>query len=129
MEKSNSDWIVSCQEPEVLKKFPGPVAWVNQCLRCGEEEPVLGGPVAVMIYQAKLFIKMHRHCRASRPCMTGRKGGTNGYERWSDSTARENKTADAGRKEIFQTDGVKGDGEADGQKATEGRTKRTVSMW
>jgi len=63
MKKSNNDWIVSCQKAEVLKKFPGPVAWVNQCLRCGREEPVFMGPVPVAIYQSRLFIKMHRQCK------------------------------------------------------------------
>ena len=64
MKKSNNDWIVSCQQAEVLEKFSGPVVWVNQCLRCGQEEPVFTGPVPVTIYQSKLFIKMHRHCKA-----------------------------------------------------------------
>ena len=63
MKKSNTDWIVSCCKPEVLKRFYGPVLWVNQCLRCGREEPVFMGQVPVAIYQSKLFIKMHRHCK------------------------------------------------------------------
>ena len=56
------DWIFSSQQEEVLKKYPGPVVWVNQCKKCGTEEPVYQGPVDVAIYQSKKFISTHGRC-------------------------------------------------------------------
>ena len=61
-----ADWIFSIQGPGVLKKYPGPVAWVNWCKRCGREEPVYQGPLDVAIYQSKQFIKIHKGCKGGR---------------------------------------------------------------
>jgi predicted nucleotidyltransferase len=60
------DWIFSSQQEAVLKKYPGPVVWVNQCKRCGIEEPVYQGPLDVAIYQLRKFISIHRGCREKR---------------------------------------------------------------
>ena len=71
MEKSNFDWIVCCQEAEVLKKFSGPVVWVNQCLRCGQEEPVFTGPVPVRSTRASYLSKCTDTVRHDDTAMVG----------------------------------------------------------
>jgi hypothetical protein len=59
----NADWIVSIQHPEVLKKYTGPVVWINRCERCGEEEPVYAGPVDNAVNQGHKFIQRHKYCK------------------------------------------------------------------
>jgi len=59
------DWIFVRQDPEVLKKYNGPVVWVNWCKRCGTEEPTYEGPLDVAIYQSKQFRSIHKGCKCA----------------------------------------------------------------
>lgn len=60
-----NDWIIVSQRDEDLRRYPGPVVWINQCLRCHREQPAYEGNVDVLIYQAKQFIKFHSQCKKS----------------------------------------------------------------
>ncbi len=58
------DWIVINQQTEILKKYPGPVVWVNQCQRCDGEEPVYQGPLDIALFASKRFLQFHKDCKA-----------------------------------------------------------------
>lgn len=60
------DWLISDQTPETVRRFPGPVIWVNRCLRCGAEEPVYEGRVETAIFQSRGFIEMHKRCKEAK---------------------------------------------------------------
>ena len=60
------DWIIILQDKIHLNKYPGPVVWVNKCLRCGQEEPTYSGPADVAIFQGQEFIKIHKSCKLKR---------------------------------------------------------------
>jgi hypothetical protein len=57
------DWIISSQNADDIRKYPGPVVWVSKCLRCGAEEPAYEGGMEVEILASKLFISSHKNCK------------------------------------------------------------------
>lgn len=63
--KTKQDWIIASQTKEDLRKFEGKVVWINQCKRCGREEPVYEGRLEVAISQMRSFIKIHKYCKAT----------------------------------------------------------------
>ena len=57
------DWIIVLLDELHLNKYPGPVIWINKCLRCGQEEPTYSGPIEIGMLQEKEFIKIHKDCK------------------------------------------------------------------
>jgi len=63
MTRKAIDWIICSQRVEDLRRYSGPVVWINECLRCGTEEPIYQGALDVLVYQGKRFINFHKNCK------------------------------------------------------------------
>jgi len=58
-----ANWILCSQRPEDLNRYSPGAVWINQCRRCGEEQPVYQGPLDAILVQSKAFIDLHSKCR------------------------------------------------------------------